>query len=103
AEFQTMVANAMIGQAVIDSARFQALVPEIAAARKKAIELGPRNPRAVMMEAGMIFNIPPERGGSQDKGIARFLEALAFFDEEAAVTAADDLEPPLGRARATRG
>ena len=97
AEFQTMAANAMIGQAVIDSARFQALVPEIAAARKKALELGPRNPRAVMMEAGMIFNIPPERGGSQEKGIARFIEALAFFDEEAAAPAADDLEPRWGR------
>ena len=96
-EFQTMAANAMIGQAVIDSEKFQALVPEIAAARKKALELGPRNPRAVMMEAGMIFNIPPERGGSQEKGIARFVEALAFFDEEAAAPAADDLEPRWGR------
>src|SRR4029079_2139901 len=59
--------------------------------------LGPHNPRAVMMEAGMIFNIPPERGGSQEKGIARFIEALAFFDEEAVDPAADDLEPRWGR------
>ena len=96
-EFQTMAANAMIGLAVIDSTKFQALVPEIAAARKKALELGPRNPRAVMMDAGMIFNIPPERGGSQEKGIARFLEALALFDEEAASPPADDLQPRWGR------
>lgn len=99
-EFQTMAANAMIGQAVIDSAKFQALVPEIAAARKKALELGPRNPRVVMMDAGMIFNIPPEHGGSQEKGIARFIEALGLFDEEAATPPApliDDLQPRWGR------
>jgi tetratricopeptide (TPR) repeat protein len=96
-EFQTMLANAAIGLAVIDSTQFQALVPEIGAARKKALALGPRNPRAVMMDAGMIFNIPPERGGSQEKGIARWIEALALFDEEAAVPPKDDLQPRWGR------
>jgi hypothetical protein len=96
-EFQTMLANAAIGLAVIDSTQFQALVPEIGAARKKALELGPRNPRVVMMDAGMIFNILPERGGSQDKGIARWIEALGLFDEEAATPPADDLQPRWGR------
>ncbi len=97
AEFQAMAANALIGLAVIDGTTFQALLPDIAAARAKAVELGPRNPRVVMMDAGMIFNIPPERGGSQEKGIARFLEALARFDEEHAAAAPDDLQPRWGR------
>jgi hypothetical protein len=47
----------------------------------------------------MIFNIPPDRGGSQEKGIARFVEAVSLFDEEAAAatSSSDDLQPRWGR------
>jgi hypothetical protein len=50
-----------------------------------------------MMHAGMIFNIPPERGGDQRKGIERWLEAMALFEAEAATAAVDDREPRWGR------
>ena len=97
AECQAMLANALIGLAVTDATQFQALATELAPVRQKALELGPRNPRVVMMHAGMIFNIPPERGGDQRKGIERWLEAMALFEAEAATAPADDREPRWGR------
>jgi hypothetical protein len=97
AECQAMLANALIGLAVTDASQFQALATELAPVRKKALELGPRNPRVVMMHAGMIFNIPPDRGGDQRKGIERWLEAMALFEEEAATAPADDRVPRWGR------
>jgi hypothetical protein len=92
-----MLANALIAAAVIDPNQFQARATELAPVRKRALELGPRNPRVVMMDAGMIFNIPPERGGSQERGIARWLEAIALFEAEAATPAADARQPRWGR------
>lgn len=97
AECQNMLANAMIGLAVTDRTQFQTLAAELTGVRAKALELGPRNPRVVMMHAGMIFNIPPENGGDQRKGIARWLEAIALFDEEAATPPGDEREPRWGR------
>lgn len=92
-----MLANALIALAVTDSSQFQALATELAGVRRKALELGPRNPRVVMMDAGMIFNIPPERGGDQQKGIARWREAMSLFESEAAVPPVDEREPRWGR------
>src|SRR4029078_9389846 len=75
AECQNMLANAMIGHAVI-AGQYDAHAEEIAAVRRKALALGPRNPRVGLMEDGVIFNVPPERGGDKQKGIARWLEAM---------------------------
>ena len=96
-EAVTMLTNALIAVAVLDRARFPPLTQEIERLRRKALALGPQNPRVVMMHAGMISNIPPEVGGSKEKGVARWLEAIALFEKEAAAPPADALRPAWGR------
>ena len=70
---------------------------EIAPLRARVLERAPDNPRVVMMDAGMIFNNPPERGGSRERGLARYLEALDLFDREAKSPPADATRPTWGR------
>jgi hypothetical protein len=99
-EFHTMLVNALVVQAVLDNRRFATLLPEMGAERKRALELGPANPRAVLMDAGILFNTPAERGGGQDKGIARWQEALRLLEEESRRPPADPLQPDWGLALA---
>lgn len=54
----------------------------VAKHRARALALGPRNPRVMIMDAGMTFYTPPQQGGSQERGIARWLEALDVFEHE---------------------
>jgi hypothetical protein len=44
---------------------------EAQALRARALDIAPDNPRGLMMDAGLLFNAPPERGGSREKGLAR--------------------------------
>ena len=98
AEFQTMLANALIATGILDRERFKALWAELADVRKKALQLGPDNPRTVIMDAGIIYWAPPEQGGGPEKGIARWDEAARLLDAEAALTAVDPLAPRWGYA-----
>ena len=95
-EFYTALINALIVVAVLDRAQFEKMAAEIRPARVKALELGANNPRTVMMDAGMLFNNPPERGGGQQKGIDRYLQALKLFEAEALEKTADPLAPRWG-------
>lgn len=99
-EFLTALVNGLIVVAVLDKAQFQAAAAEIRPVRKKALELGAANPRVVMMDAGMLFNNPPSVGGGQDKGLARWKEALTLFEVESKMTAADPIAPRWGHALA---
>lgn len=94
AEFQCQLTWSLISLAVTDGGKFQELRAEISQSRKRALELAPANPRVVMMDAGMIFNTPPQFGGSQEKGIARWLEAIRLFEAE---KIKDNLQPDWGR------
>lgn len=62
---------------VADPVRAGSLIPEMLAHRKRALELGPDNPRVIMMEAGLLFYAP---GGSQDRALARWNEAIRIFE-----------------------
>jgi hypothetical protein len=99
-EVMTMLINALIVVAVLDKERFMDAAREIAPLRQQVLERAPTNPRAVMMDAGMIFNNPPERGGSRERGLARYLEAIALLDREAQSPPADPTRPTWGRALA---
>lgn len=64
---------------------------------KRARELSPKNPRLPWVEAVIWYNIPPERGGSQEKAIAMYREAVGLAREE---RVADPLWPDWGEPEA---
>lgn len=99
-EFHAVLANGLIVVAILDQPNFMTTAKELASIRKQALLLGPANPRVVVMDAGMIFNNPPSRGGGQERGIARWREALALFEREASDTGGDTLAPRWGHALA---
>jgi tetratricopeptide (TPR) repeat protein len=97
AEFQSQLASSLISLAVVDGKRLAEVLPEVQKLRKRALELAPGNPRVVMMDAGMIFNTPAQYGGSQEKGLERWLEAIRLFEAE---RIEDPVQPDWGRALA---
>jgi hypothetical protein len=99
-EFHTALANALIVVAVLDRSQFSKVSLELMTARRRALELGPDNPRTVLMDAGMIFNTPPEVGGGQEPGLARWQKALSMFEAESNATTADTVAPRWGHALA---
>jgi tetratricopeptide (TPR) repeat protein len=100
ADPRAMLANALISLAFAKPDGFRTHRTELGEARRRALELGPRNPRVVLMDAGVVFNSPPEVGGSQEKGLLRWAEAIELFEAEAASPVRDPLRPRWGRALA---
>jgi tetratricopeptide (TPR) repeat protein len=82
AEMHALMAWSLMGIASNDRSKWGAVATDMAQHRKKAVALAPKNPRVLIMDAGMLFYTPPEAGGGQDKAIALWLEALKLFDEE---------------------
>ena len=93
AEFLSLQAQTMISAASIERSRFAQVGAEISKLRKRSLELAPYNPRVIMMDAGLIFWAPPERGGGKEKGIARWLEAVKWLESE---NVSDPLQPDWG-------
>ncbi len=98
AEAQAMLANALVGLAFATPDGFRTVREELTRVRHRALELGPTNPRVVLMDAGMVFGTPPAAGGSQEKGLQRWLQAIELFESEAGRPAPDSLVPRWGRA-----
>lgn len=96
-EVLAMLVNGLIALAAMGGTWRPEVIKEFLELRRQAVELAPENPRVVMMDAGIIFNAPPEFGGDKDKGIARWQQALELFDREARAAAADPLRPDWGR------
>lgn len=96
-EFQGQLAWTLISLAVVDNTKMAEVLPEVGKLRKQALTLAPASPRLVMMDASMTFNTPAQYGGSQDKGIERWLEAIRLFEAE---KIEDSLQPDWGRALA---
>jgi hypothetical protein len=83
-EMHALMAWSLMGIASADRAKWSVVAPDMAKHRQRAVELAPRNPRVMIMDAGMVFYTPPAAGGSQDKAIAAWLEALKLFEAEKA-------------------
>ncbi len=96
-EFIVMLADTLIWRVVADPRLVIEIGAEVRQLRTRALALAPDNPRAVMMDAGLVFNAPPERGGSREKGLAEWQRAIDLFEHEAA-SPADDLRPDWGLA-----
>jgi hypothetical protein len=79
---------------------FRVVAAELTQARRRALELGPSNPRVVQLDAGMIFNTPTQFGGSQERGLQRWAEAIELFNNEARSADSSSLKPQWGRALA---
>jgi hypothetical protein len=99
-EFHTLLVNALVALGFVDGSQFKSVLPELTAVRQKALELGPQNPRVLLMDAGAIFNSPPALGGSQERGLARWTEALKSFEAESNDTIVDPVIPRWGHALA---
>lgn len=97
-EFVVMLADVLIWRLVADPAKFPAIAPEVRTLRAHAFGLQPDNPRALIMDAGLVFNTPPERGGDRQKGLALWKRAITLFEQEAAKPATDPLRPDWGLA-----
>jgi tetratricopeptide (TPR) repeat protein len=97
ADAHAMLANVLISAAISSPDGIRTYGPELARIRRRALKLGPKNPRVVLMDAGMIFNTPPERGGSQEEGLQRWLEAVELFEGEARTSPPHPLSPRWGR------
>jgi len=93
-EFESQLASSLIALATTDPSKRMQLLPEVGVHRKRALELAPTSPRVVMMDAGMIFYTPAEYGGSQEKGVARWQEAIQLFEKE---HVEDAVQPDWGR------
>jgi hypothetical protein len=87
---------------ILDRAQFEKLFAELLTVRRTALELGPSNPRVVLVDAGFIFNNPAESKG-KERGLARWQEALRLFDAEANATAGDPMAPRWGHALSYAG
>ena len=98
AEFVVMLADVLIWRLVADPRQFAEVAPEVRALRARALASQPDNPRALIMEAGLIFNTPPERGGDRTKGLALWKRAITLFEQETARPVADPLRPDWGLA-----
>lgn len=97
-EFVVMLADVLIWRLVADAAQFPTIAPEVRTLRAQAFALQPENPRALIMDAGLIFNTPPERGGDRQKGLALWKRAITLFEQEAAKRTTDPLRPDWGLA-----
>jgi hypothetical protein len=99
-EFMIMLADALIWRIVAEPPGMAARAPEVQVLRARALQLAPDNPRGIIMDAGLLFNTPPERGGSREKGLTRWQHAIDLLEREAALASRDALRPDWGLALA---
>jgi hypothetical protein len=78
-----------------DQARAKELVGQIMPLVKEATDMAPDNPRLIWVRGPILWNIPPERGGGQDKAIENYQRGLEVCSQ---IKASDDpLEPSWGK------
>jgi len=82
----------LMALAFSDQARAKTLFPQALEHRKRALELAPRSPRVVMLDATLMFYSP--QPGMQEKALARWQETLELVEGE---TITDPMLPDWGR------
>src|SRR6267143_7320963 len=72
--------------------RVQELIAQSSPLVKELRASSPENPRFVWVLGGILWNLPPERGGGQDKAIESYLKGLEAVRKSKAAPS-DPLEP----------
>jgi hypothetical protein len=75
--------------------RVQELIAQSSPLVKELKASNPENPRFVWVLGPILWNIPPERGGGQDKAIESYLKGLEAA-RKSKTTPSDPLEPSWG-------
>jgi hypothetical protein len=78
-----------------DASRVQELIAQSSALVKEAKTAAPENPRLLWVLGPIYWNIPPERGGGQDKAIEGYQKGLEATHQQKG-TKSDPLEPSWG-------
>lgn len=80
-EAHALLAWMLMAVASSDRTRLQELGTQVREHRKRALELAPHSPRAVMLDATMMLYSP--QPGMLEKGLARWQETLQLVETEA--------------------
>jgi len=78
-----------------DPQRLRGIMAPVSQLIKEAKAAAPENPRLLWVVGPNQWNIPPERGGGQDKAIATYQEGLEAIRKQKGTTS-DPLEPSWG-------
>jgi hypothetical protein len=78
-----------------DPARLKEILAPVSQMMKEAKAEAPGNPRLLWVVGPNEWNIPPERGGGQDKAIATYQQGLETIRKQKGATT-DPLEPSWG-------
>lgn len=97
ADTRALMAWTLMAIASADHSRWSEVSSELAEQRRRAVALAPKNPRVMIMDASMMFYAPPAAGGSQERAVAQWRDALNVFEAE---KLSDPLSPDWGGALA---
>ena len=86
--------SSVLGRQIVSDATAMSLSMRAGAEMRRAVEMGPRNPRVKVLEGISAFHTPSMYGGGHDIALDRFLAAAALFEEDAP----ESLLPAWGRA-----
>lgn len=75
--------SSVLGRQIVSDATAMSLSMRAGAEMRRAVEMGPRNPRVKVLEGISAFHTPSMYGGGHDIALDRFLAAAALFEEDA--------------------
>lgn len=75
--------SSVLGRQIVSDETAMSLSMRAGAQMRRAVELGPRNPRVKVLEGISAFHTPSMYGGGHDIALDRFLAAAALFEEDA--------------------
>jgi tetratricopeptide (TPR) repeat protein len=91
-----LLATCLVATIGVDRSRVQRVVPRISSAWQNALPAGATNPRVMLLRAIATTYAPPEYGGSREKGLELWKQAIEAFETDKPET----LMPDWGKAEA---
>ncbi|MXX67848.1 MAG: tetratricopeptide repeat protein [Gemmatimonadales bacterium] len=75
--------SSVLGRQIVSDETAMSLSMRSGAEMRRAVQMGPRNPRVKVLEGISAFHTPSMYGGGYDIALDRFLAAVALFEEDA--------------------